>query len=189
MPNRLRKNSGVDAESIVGSAECNSVTGAREMGRVQLGSICRVGMSERGGCVEGVKIRYVRAMSSGARSMAASAEAVTETSRDERGDGDERMSRPPTGALVEGVRRFMVGRPLGSGRDTSAARRERIQVLRVEKRMLWMKVLLVPFQMPQAPSEAQSCEMTFKSEDEGVGRSLCGEAEETALGERDLGRR
>lgn len=121
---------------MVGSVEYNNVIGAREKGRVQPGSDCRVGMSERGGCVEGVRIRYVRAMSSGARRRDARAEAVTETSREERGEGDERMSRPPTGALVEGVRRFMVGRPLGSGRDTSAARRERIQVVRVEKRML-----------------------------------------------------
>lgn len=52
-----------------------------------------------------------------------------------------------------------------------------------------MKVLFVPFQMPQAPSEAQSCEMTFKSEEGSLGRSLCGEAERIALGERDLGRR
>ena len=189
MPSLLRKKSGVDAENSVGSVECNSVTGAREKGRVQLGSICRVGIKERGGCVEGVRIRYVRAMSSGARRMDVRAEADTATSRDARGEGDERMSSPPTGALIEGVRRFMVGSPLGSGRDTSAARRERIQVVRVEKRMLWMKVLLAPFQMPQAPSEAQSCEMILRSEEGSLGRSLCGEAKGIALGERDLGRR
>ena len=132
MPSLLRKKSGVDAEISVGSVEWISVTGARENGSVQLGSNCKAGINERGGCVEGVRIRYIRAMSRGARRMDARAEADTATSRDERGEGDERMSRPPTGALVEGVRRFMVGRPLGSGRDTSAARRERIQVVKVE---------------------------------------------------------
>ena len=160
-----------------------------EKGRVQLGSDCRVGINERGGCVEGVRIRYVRAMSRGARTTDARADAETATRREERGEGEERISRPPTGALVEGVRRFMVGRPLGSGRDRSAARRERVQVVRVEKRILWMKVLLVPFQMPQAPSEVHSCPRTLKIEEKSFGWSLCGEDTEVVLGERDLGRR
>lgn len=145
------------------------MTGAIEKGSVQVGSDCKVGKKERGGCVEGVRIRYVRAMSRGASATDATADAESAIRSDVRGEGEARMSRPPTGELPEGVSEEKAGSPAGSGKDRSAERRERIQVLRVEKTTLYRKVLLVPFQIPHAPSAVQSCDRMLSSEDGSLG--------------------
>ena len=85
----------MDAERKVGSVEWSTAVGASEKGKVQLGREFKVAMIERGGCVEGVRINFVRAISRGARTIPAMPAAETATAREERGEGEERMSRPP----------------------------------------------------------------------------------------------
>ena len=46
--------------------------------------------------------------------------------------------------------------------------RERAKEVIVLRRIEWMKVVLVPFQMPQAPSVAQRCESVVVIEDREV---------------------
>ncbi len=95
MPSFDRNNSGVDAEINVGKVEWSSAVGAIENGNVQLGKVLRVASIDRGGCVEGVKMSFVRAISRGARMMPATPAAETATASEPRGDGEESMSRPP----------------------------------------------------------------------------------------------
>ena len=90
-----RRNSGVDADIKVGRAECSIVVGASDKGNSQLGRDLRVAMIERGGCVEGVSMSFVRAMSSGARIAPATPAAETAMASEERGDGEESISKPP----------------------------------------------------------------------------------------------
>ena len=89
------RNNGADAEMNVGRVECISAVGAREKGSVQLGSVLILAMMERGGCVEGVSMCFVRAISRGASIVPAMPAADTATASEARGDGDERMSSPP----------------------------------------------------------------------------------------------
>lgn len=49
----------------------------------------------------------------------------------------------------------------GSGSARRAHRRERTNAVMVERRTLWMKVLLVPFQIPQAPSVDHRWDITW----------------------------
>ena len=95
MPSFDRKKRGVDAEIRVGRVECSMVVGAIDNGNVQLGRVLRVAMIDRGGCVDGVRISLVRAMSIGARMMPAIPAADTATVSEARGDGEDKMSRPP----------------------------------------------------------------------------------------------
>jgi len=95
MPSFDLKNKGVDAEIRVGNVEWRSTVGAMENGNVQLGNVLRVASIDRGGCVEGVRINFVRAISRGARMMPATAAAEMATASEPRGDGEESMSRPP----------------------------------------------------------------------------------------------
>ena len=90
-----RRNKGSDVEMKVGSIECKIVIGAIEIGSIQDGSVCRVDMIDRGGCVEGVSMSFVRAISRGARITPAILAAATATARDAIGDGDDKMSMPP----------------------------------------------------------------------------------------------
>lgn len=50
---------------------------------------------ERGGCVEGVRMSFVRAISRGASIIPAIPAAETATVREASGDGDDITSRPP----------------------------------------------------------------------------------------------
>ena len=166
IPNRERRNRGVDADIRVGRVEWRKVTGAMERGNVQEGRDCRVGTSERGGCVEGVSISFVRAMSIGARTMPAIPAALTAANRLAKGDGEDRTSMPPT---VDGVGIRAGVMPCsdipGSGRASKAQRRERTKEVIVERMMEWMKVLFAPFQIPQAPSLVHKWERTMLIEE------------------------
>lgn len=55
------------------------------MGNVHVGNVLIVAMMERGGCVEGVRINFVRAMSRGARTIPAIPAAETATAKEDRG--------------------------------------------------------------------------------------------------------
>ena len=63
----------------VGSVACSTTVGASEIGKVHVGKDFRVAMMERGGCVEGVRVSFVRTMSRGARTMPAMPAAETAT--------------------------------------------------------------------------------------------------------------
>ena len=95
MPNFDLKNSGVEADKRVGRVECNRVAGASENGRVQEEREWSVGIIDRGGCVEGVSMSFVRAMSSGARIIPATPAAETATAKDRKGEEEDTISRPP----------------------------------------------------------------------------------------------
>ena len=85
----------MDTEMKVGNVECRMVAGAIENGSVQLGNALSVDIIDRGGCVEGVRISLVRAISTGARIAPAIPAADTATLKDARGEGEDSMSRPP----------------------------------------------------------------------------------------------
>ena len=95
MPSLERRNKGVEAEIRVGIVELSIATGAIEKGNVQLGSVFKVASIDLGGCVEGVRMSFVRAMSRGARAMPAKPAAETATASEAHGDEDDNMSRPP----------------------------------------------------------------------------------------------
>ncbi len=95
MPSFDLKNSGVDAEMSVGRVECKNAVGAIEKGKVQLGRVCMVASMERGGCVDGVRMSFVRAMSNGARMIPAMPAAETATAKEASGDDDDSTSSPP----------------------------------------------------------------------------------------------
>lgn len=87
-----------------------------------------------GGCVEGVSMSLVRAMSSGANKMPAMLAADTATASEARGAGDDRMSRPPAepdGGLIWNERP-------GSGMAKTVAKKERAKEVRVERKTVWM---------------------------------------------------
>lgn len=96
IPSRERRKMGVEAEMRVGSVECRKVPTAMEGGTIHEGRDFSVGMRERGGCVDGVSISLVRAMSIGARMTPAMPAALTAVARLIKGFGDEVTSRPPT---------------------------------------------------------------------------------------------
>ena len=79
----------------VGSVEFNIATGAIEKGSVQLGSVFNVAIIDLGGCVEGVKMSFVRARSRGASIMPAKPAAETATASEANGEGEDNISRPP----------------------------------------------------------------------------------------------
>lgn len=95
MDNRERRNSGVAAVIRVGIVECRNVIGAIEDGTIQEGNACSDFSRERGGCVEGVSINLVLAISSGASRRPAIPAALTAAAKLVKGDGEERTSRPP----------------------------------------------------------------------------------------------
>lgn len=95
MPSLERRNKGVEAEIRVGIVECSMAAGAIEKGNVQLGSVFKVASIDLGGCVEGVRMSIVRAMSRGASIMPAKPAAETATASEADGKGEDNMSRPP----------------------------------------------------------------------------------------------
>lgn len=90
-----RRKSGNDVEISVGSVECKNVTGAIDHGKVQDDRVFKVDKTDLGGCVEGVKMSFVRAISRGARMIPARLAADTAMASDDIGAGDDRMSKPP----------------------------------------------------------------------------------------------
>lgn len=95
MPSLDRKINGVEAEISVGIVEFRIATGAIEKGNVQPGSVFRVASIDLGGCVEGVRMSFVRAMSRGASIMPAKPADETATASEAKGDGEDNISRPP----------------------------------------------------------------------------------------------
>lgn len=71
-----------------------------EKERVHEGRDCSVGIRDLGGCVEGVSMSFVRAVSSGARMIPAIPAALTAAIRLAMGEGDERISKPP---IADGI--------------------------------------------------------------------------------------
>lgn len=128
-PNFDRKKRGKDADIRVGSVECKNVTGAMENGRVHDGRDCKVESNERGGCVEGVRMSFVLAISRGARSTPVIPAADTAMAKDVKGEGEARISRPPA-YVKEGD--IWKERP-GSGRARRAERNDRAKEVIVDK--------------------------------------------------------
>lgn len=102
------------------------------MGRVQLGKDLRVASMDLGGCVEGVTINFVRAISSGASNVPATPAALTATIKLEIGESEFKISSPP--ALALDVAETKV-RP-GSGRAKTAERKERANEVTVCRRIV-----------------------------------------------------
>lgn len=128
-----RRNNGSDVESRVGSVECRKVTGAIDHGSVHDDRFFIVAKTDLGGCVEGVSMSMVRAMSRGANNMPAMLAAETATASEAIGEGDDRMSRPPV-ELAEGL---IWKERLGSGIAKMAARKERAKEVIVERSIEW----------------------------------------------------
>lgn len=80
--------------------------------------------------MEGVSISFVRAISKGARITPAMPAAETATAKEERGDGEERISSPPV-CMNDDVWKE---RP-GSGRPKRAETKERAKDVIVDKRI------------------------------------------------------
>ena len=80
----------------VGRVECRRVTGVIEKGSVHEGRLCSVGTRDRGGCVDGVIMSFVRTMSMGAKITPAIPAALTAAARLNSGEAEERISKPPT---------------------------------------------------------------------------------------------
>ena len=95
MPSLERRNKGVEAEIRVGIVEFSMAAGAIDKGNVQLGSVFKVASIDLGGCVEGVRMSIVRAMSRGASNMPAKPAAETATASEADGEGEDNMSSPP----------------------------------------------------------------------------------------------
>ena len=125
------RNKGVDAEMRVGRVECRSAIGAIEIGSVQLGRVWRVAMIDRGGCVDGVRMSFVRAISRGARRIPVMPAAETATSSEESGEGELSMSSPPA-LLKDGV---TVKESPESGRDSRAEKKDRTKEVIVDERI------------------------------------------------------
>ena len=152
-PRRDLRSRGVDAEISVGSVECRKVTGAIDAGSAQEPRDLMVDKVEREPFVEGVRSNLVLAMSSGARTSPAIPEADTETSKERRGDVEERTS---SRAREEGEGSEDRVVCVGSGRASIAQRKDLMKDAMVEKSTLCQNVLFVPFQTPQAPSSLHS---------------------------------
>jgi len=163
MPSRERRKTGVEAEIRVGRVECRKVATATEGGTIHDGRDLSVVVRERGGCVDGVSISRVRAISIGANMTPAIPAALTAVARLIKGFDDEVTSSPPTADGIDiryGGVDWDIEMP-GSGSARSAHKRERTKAVMVERRTLWIKVLLVPFQIPQAPSVDHKWDITW----------------------------
>ena len=88
-------------------------------------------MTDRGGCVDGVRMSFVRAISRGARRIPAMPAAETATRSEASGEGEESMSSPPA-LLKDGV---PVKESPGSGRENSAEKKDRTKEAIVDERM------------------------------------------------------
>lgn len=90
-----RRNKGVETEINVGRVEFSIAAGAIEKGSIQLGSVFNVARIDLGGCVDGVKMSFVRAMSNGASKMPARPAEETATASEASGEDEDNISRPP----------------------------------------------------------------------------------------------
>ena len=126
-----RRNKGVETEINAGRVELSIATGAIEKGNVQLGSVFSVASIDLGGCVEGVKMSFVRAMSRGASMMPAKPAEETATASEANGEGEDSISRPPAyetdGADVK--------ESPGSGSAMSAEKNDRTKEVMVDRRI------------------------------------------------------
>jgi len=168
MPSLDRQNRGVDAETRVGRHPWRIVAGARLAGRIQEPRLRTVAGKVRGGWVQGVSINRVRAISTGARITAARADASVVASKDDSGDGEEMISRPPGTAEDEAGEE-------GSGSASTAQSKDRKNVVSEERSTLWMKVLFEPFHTPHAPSVCHRYDNTAVKEDVDFKAMVCGE--------------
>ncbi len=130
-PSFDRKNKGVDADMKVGIIAFKIVTGAIESGRDQEFNDFNADRIDRGGCVEGVRISFVRAVSKGARTMPAIPAADTTTASEVKGEGDESISNPPAYVNDEEIGNE---RP-GSGSARTAERNDRANEVIVDESM------------------------------------------------------
>ena len=112
----------------VGIVEFRIAAGAIEKGNVQLGSVFSVASIDLGGCVEGVKISFVRAMSRGASMMPAKPAAETATANEANGEGEDNTSMPPA-KETEGA---AVKESPGSGSAINAEKNDRIKEVIVD---------------------------------------------------------
>lgn len=86
----------------VGNIVCIVATDAMDQGSVQEGNDFRVESIDRGECVEGVSMSFVRAISRGAKTMPAIPAAETAKVREVSGEGDDKMSIPPAFVKEDG---------------------------------------------------------------------------------------
>ena len=115
----------------MGSVEFSIVAGAIEKGNVQLGSVFSVASIDLGGCVEGVKMSFVRAMSRGASMIPAKPTEETATANEANGEGEESISRPPA-YETDGSD---VKESPGSGSAMSAEKNDRTKEVMVDRRI------------------------------------------------------
>ena len=113
----------------------------------------------------------VRAISSGARIAPATPAAETVTAREERGDGEESMSKPPM--LEDEPELFGENDSPGSGSARRAVKRDRTNDVMVERRIECTYVLFVPFQMPHAPSTFHTADSVERIEEDDLRFSRC----------------
>ena len=170
---------GVDPYIRVGNVECRIATGAIENGKVHEGRDFKVDIRDRGGWVEGVRMSFVRAMSTGARTIPAIPAAETATRREATGDDEEDTSRPP---MVEYAGGATKKEEPGSGSARRALKSERTKDVNVDKRIECMYVLLVPFQIPQEPSDVQREDTTAIRAEGDVMLRVCEEVWEVSGG-------
>lgn len=93
----------------------------------------RVARTDLGGCDTGVRIIFVRTMSRGVSKMPARPDALTATMREAKGEGEDRISRPPAVAFVVVIGDEANESP-GSGRAKNAEKNERTKAVVVERR-------------------------------------------------------
>lgn len=117
-----------------GITEWRSVAGAMRSGIVQELSEVNADITDLGGCVEGVRMSLVRAISRGERIMLASPAAETAIARDIAGDSEVNISYFPRADDCEEKAENCDVRP-GSGKENTAARNDLENEVRVDSRI------------------------------------------------------
>ena len=133
-PRFRRRKRGRDVVIKEGMIAWSNTTGAMLIGTVHELKDVRAENTDRGGCVEGVRIILVRAMSSGERMILAMPAAETATASDIPGDSEGNISYPPKAGDGEENAENCDVRP-GSGRDNTAARNDLENEVRVDNRI------------------------------------------------------
>ncbi|KAL8709517.1 MAG: hypothetical protein Q9220_005759 [cf. Caloplaca sp. 1 TL-2023] len=111
------------------SVEWRNVTGAIDSGSVEDERELNVDRTDLGGCVDGVSMSFVLAISSGANSMPARLAAETAIASEAAGVGEESISRPPTDPAAG----LIWNERLGSGMANIAAKKDRVKDVMVDK--------------------------------------------------------